>query len=424
MTTTTHPWLFGLLLLAAGACTFESAAPDDQELDGGTETTPEAPKDDVTEEEPFEEGCEKLPRRIEEPLVLEKRHVAPGSPDYCIESSTRVNAPVTVEPGVIVEIRTDAKIEIVGSGSLHAVGTEEAPIVFTGRLKAPGSWDGIFFETSSPDNVFDHVIVEYAGGDATFALASVTLGSAIGTKARLAITDTVIRHGAGAGIVAYDGRFTAFSNNTITAHEGPPIKAHLNILGALDGTSTYSGNAQDWISVGSASVNVKDPDIDVVLKKLDVPYRFTNELTLNARLEFSPGTTVLFTQDAGIVVRPNGSLVAVGTEDEPIVFDSVSGSPGSWKGIAFSSLNTANRLEHVVLANGGSPDRLCCGYPVSALLLVGENVSEAGRVTLKNVTVTGSDRYGLYVFKNGTVTLENVTFENNALGNYGLEEDL
>lgn len=44
----------------------------------------------------------------------------------------------------------------------------------------------------------------------------------------------------------------------------------------------------------------------------------------------------------------------------------------------------------------------------------------AGRVTLQNVSITGSGAYGLYVFQNGTVTASNVTYEGNALGNFGL----
>jgi hypothetical protein len=373
---------------------------------------------------PYEDGCVEISERIKEPLELKKRHVAPGTPDYCIDAphtALGVVAPVTIEPGVVIEMTTGTAVEITEGGSLHAAGTAEAPVVFTGRVKSPGSWEAIRFETTSPDNVLDHVVIEHAGAEATFDLGSLILGSIVGRAGRLAITNTTIRSGAGAGIVAYSGRFTEFSQNTITEHENVPILGHLNTLDALDEDSSYSGNVRDWIEIMPVPVNVSAPDIDVSLARLDVPYRFTRAERLTARLEIAAGTTLLFSQDAGLVIAPEGSLVAVGTAEAPILFDSASGSPGSWKGVAISSLDSANRLEHVSLANGGSPDKLCCGYgSVKAQLIVGHNVDDAGRVTLRNVSITGSGGYGLYVFKNGTVNATDVTYANNALGNFGL----
>lgn len=414
---------FGILLLALGnACAADSTASPDDELtdpsDGGHPEPSTDPEDDALE--PEEEGCIEISGSVKEPLVLKKRPVAPGSPDYCVDaphSPLLVLAPVTVEPGVIIEMMNSAAVRVRSDGSLHAVGTEEAPILITGRHKAPGSWDGIRFESPSPDNVLNHVIVEYAGGDATFDRASITLGAGAGSiSGQLALTHTVIRHGAAAGIVAYDGRFTEFSDNTITDHEGPPVLGYLSIVAGIDSSSRYSGNARDWVEVISSRTGA-----DIVLAKLDVPYRFTKELEIDGRLEVSPGTTVLFTQDAGLIIRPDGALFAVGTETDPIVFDSVHGTPGTWKGIAISSLNPDNRLEHVVLANGGAPDHLCCSYSgVKALLIVGNSTVSPGKVVLDNVTITGSDAYGLYVFNNGSVVDNNVTYEENALGNHGL----
>lgn len=276
MNVTNRIGYLSLLLLALGsACSGstgspappddEQLAPNEQEADPGT-----GPEDDEQEDEALEpEGCIEISGSVREPLVLKKRQVPPGSPDYCIDvpyTPLHVFAPITVEPGVIIEMARSAAVEIRDGGSLYAVGTEEAPILFTGRHKAPGSWDGLFFESPSPDNVLEHVIVEYAGGDATFDRGTITLGTYTGDDGYLALSHTVLRYGAAAGIVAYTGRFTKFSNNTITEHAGPPALGYLTILAALDSSSRFSGNNKDWVEVISSSTSA-----DIVLSKLDVP---------------------------------------------------------------------------------------------------------------------------------------------------------
>lgn len=84
------------------------------------------------------------------------------------------NAMLTLEPGVIVEMREPLPYRIVvGAGSgdavptgaLVAVGTAAAPVVFRGR-GTKNDWAGIgFYGRVDPRSHFDHVLIEDTGGD-------------------------------------------------------------------------------------------------------------------------------------------------------------------------------------------------------------------------------------------------------------------
>ena len=72
---------------------------------------------------------------------------------------------ITIEPGTRFVFNKGASMGIDEFGALSAVGTADAPIVFTGEQMQPGYWDGLqYFESSSRDNLLDYAQVRYAGG--------------------------------------------------------------------------------------------------------------------------------------------------------------------------------------------------------------------------------------------------------------------
>lgn len=74
---------------------------------------------------------------------------------------------MTIEPGVTFEMRADTLVNFgynSGDATVHAVGTEDAPIVFVGVDPAPGSWRGIDVGVNVTTNSsFKYVTVEHAG---------------------------------------------------------------------------------------------------------------------------------------------------------------------------------------------------------------------------------------------------------------------
>jgi hypothetical protein len=83
------------------------------------------------------------------------------------------NAQLTLEPGVIVEMREmTPKMILVGNtsdktptGAIVAVGTAAKPIIFRGR-GSKNDWAGIgFYGQVDPRSHFEHVVIEDVGGD-------------------------------------------------------------------------------------------------------------------------------------------------------------------------------------------------------------------------------------------------------------------
>ncbi|MGK3963502.1 hypothetical protein WMF01_23310 [Sorangium sp. So ce1667] len=124
---------------------------------------------------------------------------------------------LTIEPGVTIRFEPGNWMQIehftgefAASGVLRAVGTPEAPIVFTSAAEspAPGDWGGLWFGGIPRDeNVLENVIVEYAGFDCGCILLScndVTTfnGAVVFSQAPSSafIQRSTIRHVAGHGV--------------------------------------------------------------------------------------------------------------------------------------------------------------------------------------------------------------------------------
>jgi hypothetical protein len=89
---------------------------------------------------------------------------------YLIRGSLDIydGAELTLEPGTTFVMASDAKIELGWAGStaqMTAVGTEDAPIVFTGEVEEAGSWGGINVGSNVLSaSTLSYVEFEHAGG--------------------------------------------------------------------------------------------------------------------------------------------------------------------------------------------------------------------------------------------------------------------
>ncbi len=76
-----------------------------------------------------------------------------------------VDAKLTIEPGVQVEMSHNAQIMVRENGALWAVGSAADPIIFRGLNNTPGSWSSIYFDrTASTENRMQHMVIRNAGG--------------------------------------------------------------------------------------------------------------------------------------------------------------------------------------------------------------------------------------------------------------------
>ena len=166
---------------------------------------------------------------------------------------------------------------------------------------------------------------------------------------------------------------------------------------------------------------VSDPiDEDTTWTAINSPYIVQRDLTIKEgiQLTIEPGVVVKF-DGAWVRMLVDGSLVAQGTAQQPIVFtsfkddahggdtnrdhDATEPKPGDWGGI-FLNPGSSNRLEHVWIGYGG-------GFapfwkPACLSILSSDTI-------IRNSTIAWSKQRGIHV-KDASPTLEGNEFRNNA----------
>jgi hypothetical protein len=123
-----------------------------------------------------------------------------GVPYVIVRSVTIDSAGIlTIEPGVEVVFGNNGRLDV--RGTLFAVGTVSAPIIFTGAEKVPGSWQGIIFTGTAKNpsrGDLDYATVEYGGVGTNGA-------NLYASNSWLRIRHSLIRHSAGSGVLLWHG---------------------------------------------------------------------------------------------------------------------------------------------------------------------------------------------------------------------------
>ncbi|VAW87548.1 hypothetical protein MNBD_GAMMA18-2212, partial [hydrothermal vent metagenome] len=327
-------------------------------------------------------------------------------PYYMRSSSVYVvNAALTLEAGVSLAFNLDALLRVDSNGSLKAIGTEAEPILFTsGHEEVPGSWRGILFNGSNSfNNQLDYVIVEYGVINIdTYAFSP--------TRTRLGVKNTTSRYASNLGMYIHSSEvlLDAFENNILTLNDRP-VSLPFEIVGQLGNDSQYSGNADDRIHVFAAVIETAQ-----TWQKQDIPYymRSSSAYDVNAALTLEAGVSLAFNLDAQLRVNIIGSLRAIGTEAEPILFTSGHEEmPGSWRGILFNGSNSFNnQLDYVIVEYAGGGGFSSSGNITSYCF-------NPTRFSVTNSIIKDSAGWGVY--KHGTrcnITLSDNTYSNNASG--------
>ena len=323
-------------------------------------------------------------------------------PCYNVNDSIDIsnNATLTISPGVTLRFASGSSLDVEDDGILIASGTADAPIIFTGQIQAPGFWSGIEIN-SIATSVLNHTIVEYGGSDSSFNPANVGLSF----DGRASIDNSIIRYSATRGVALSNGEvLTAFSNNTVTLNEGAPVSIHADAVFVLDSSNSFTGNrtatnqSQDYIFINSADI-----DTNQTWQANDVRYR-TSGIDVDAELTLSPGVEIEFLVDGSMDVSSSGTLIAEGTQAQPILITGVQATPGYWNGIQFTFNNTNNIMEHTIVEYGGGGG--------NTLANVGVFGSD-GRLTIRNSTFRFSSDFGLDLDDGIDLTMENIVMEGN-----------
>lgn len=137
---------------------------------------------------------------------------------------------------------------------------------------------------------------------------------------------------------------------------------------------------------------------------------------VNVDLTIEAGTVIEFETDAGLKVNDNGSLSAIGTASEMIVFTGTDKSRGSWAGLYFESADNDNRLSYCHINYGG-------GVAFNSNDDKGNIIAYAGcKVSVDNCTIENSATYGINANYSSAHfnALENNLFKNNVTPMYAM----
>jgi len=258
-----------------------------------------------------------------------------------------------------------------------AVGTPDKRIWFRGQSDERDSWDGIYLGSSDSQlNKLEHVVIQNAGGDDNEPAIQLY-------RLRIALDNVEIYGNGGYGLsIGDEVEFSSFSANTITDNALGAIETHPRNVADFDVLSDYSGNDRDAIDIDFNSTL----DQDATWHALNVPIS-ADLLDIDADLVIEPGTVIMM-RGATFEITSEGSISAVGTSDQPIVFRGEEATANYWSSLRIESNTVKNKLEYVTISHAGSASNDFYA-PLS--------LNSSGRVDAKSITITDSLGYGVYV---------------------------
>ena len=353
--------------------------------------------------------------------------------DYIWPCNKRVEAPLTIEPGVTIAFEQGAGMEVIDygerTGSITAIGTESKPIVFTATNKTPGAWNGIYINSGNLNNKFHHTILEYAGGTDGSKYA---IWTSNGSKVE--IQNSVIRNNKGVGIHVKDGaNIDGWKANTLTKNGSYPIEIAARKVKFLDGTqSSYIDNGTNQIYVNTGGSNNRGFIEDVVngpkhtWSNPGIPIFIDENIYVRndrgnqkpGHLEITEGVNIIFAQGYGIQVFGKNTVLSIkGTSNSQVKFSGTSGA-GSWKGINIIASNSnLNVIENTTIADAGESHWNWFGN--AGGLSLGGQVGETVKVKLTNLHIENSAACGIVERKLSAasdIVYNNVTYSGN-IGN-------
>lgn len=135
-------------------------------------------------------------------------------------------------------------------------------------------------------------------------------------------------------------------------------------------------------------------------------YVLTAQIDLSAQLTIDRGVRLETRAGTRITVRDNGTVVAVGTADEPILIDGMKWRRGYWRGFQFLGGSTGNTFSHVDIANGGREEEESANF----------YVRDGATLSVTSSVVRDSDTWGIFLEPQAQFLGSDNTYRNNTLG--------
>lgn len=275
----------------------------------------------------------------------------PSACDYLVDGMVYIRSTLTIEPGAVIRFTKDSSLWIEG-GELIAIGTPNARITLEGQSPIQGFWDGITLSSQAGRVDLQYVDIKDAGQTSTVPYAPQAALSGFG-GGQLTLKHSTISNSYVHGAVL-DESLVEFANNRFYGNRWNGLVIDADKVPLLDSASDYAGGDKPNGKRGVQLVGGTSVSTTATWKKLNTPYFLGSYVKVEDTLTLQPG--VHFVADGGwLSIEPGGTLVAVGTAAEPIVFTGVTQTPGAWDGIYFAVYNRGqdHRLEYVHMSYGG-----------------------------------------------------------------------
>lgn len=269
--------------------------------------------------------------------------------DYYINGTWTINAAVTIQPGVRIEMRPGARILITANGSLNATGTPTNKIEFFGAQDVAGYWYNIEINSNNPNNKLIHCNISngssYYGSEPGMVV--------VASNAQLTVQNSTFSKGSEHGLMAMGASGLAklpdFYSNYFSGFEKAPIRlASLQQAGFLDNSTTFGSNQVQSIYVYGVAVegNTSVPD-------MGIPYSVRDHINFSGgHTTVQSGVDIKMAANIRLNVQSNASLEFAGTASNPCSVSGEVNSKGYWHNITYSSNNPANIISYTNISDG------------------------------------------------------------------------
>ncbi|GEM_PF-2198643 len=313
-----------------------------------------------------EEDEEEQPEEVDsQPIRLECGYFSTGSSatlqnyeeksiDYIVSCYDEVTIDVTIDPGTVIAFESESGLRVMDGGSIVANGTADAEITFEGDDPLPGSWKGIYVESTSSRNSMEHVRIEHAG-EGTYSSNGET--GALVVSGRMAISNSIILSSSSHGLqFPYEGATVSIENTSIEECF-IPVRTKIDYVSELEGLS-FNGSTNPYVYVEAVWLYGTSGNT-TTFHNLGIPYRIQAGWIDNEdrTIEIMAGVIMEFETGSGIETTGSAKLIAKGTSVEPITFRGVDDVPGAWSGLYFVQTESPlNEISHAAIDNAGGGD--------------------------------------------------------------------
>ncbi|PTB93595.1 hypothetical protein C9994_12885 [Marivirga lumbricoides] len=348
---------------------------------------------------------------------------------YRVTGTIQLQSKLDIGSGVSMHFDENVFLRVTGEGNIIAEGTASDKIVMTSSNISGGLyWGGLDINTGYSTNKLEHVEVSYAGSEDMFFDNSAWRRANIGIQdnGKLTITNSIISNGKSGGVYCGNGSLNTFQNNEFADNTNYAISIEFNDAGAIDGNTTFSGNGDNGVTIYGSTTSS-----DFTMKNLSgsAYYLFIGSSIIDSDVVIEEGAELRFKEDVKLTVNSNGTISAIGTEDNKIIFTSANQAGGiHWTGLLVKSNSEVNELQYVEVSYGGSSDIefLSSNWRRSNIAV------SSGKLKMSNCTISNGEGTGVVVSNNsllnnlnsGSVNPEAAISATNSFASNGLADIL